>query len=45
MEIANMPEFQEEKSKEGFIPLAMGHEEMKAYIKKMTALYKELSPS
>lgn len=43
MDIARRPEFQEEQRKGGFIPLAMGHEEVKAYMKKMTALYTELA--
>ena len=42
MDIARRPEFQEEQRKGGFIPLAMGHEEVKEYMKKMTALYTEL---
>jgi len=43
MDIARRPEFQEEQRKGGFIPLAMGHEEAKAYMKQMTALYTELA--
>jgi len=43
MDIARRPEFQEEQRKGGFIPLAMGHEEVKEYMKKMTALYTELA--
>jgi tripartite-type tricarboxylate transporter receptor subunit TctC len=43
MDIAKRPEFQEEQRKGGFVPLAMGHEEVKAYMKKMTALYTELA--
>lgn len=43
MSIASKPEFQEEQRKNGFIPLAIGHEEAKAYLKKMTALYKDLA--
>ena len=43
MDIARRPEFQEEQRKGGFIPLAMGHEEVKEYLKKMTALYTELA--
>lgn len=43
MDIARRPEFQEEQRKGGFIPLAMGHEEVKEYMKQMTALYTELS--
>ena len=43
MDIARRPEFQEEQRKNGFIPLAMGHEEAKEYMKQMTALYTELA--
>jgi tripartite-type tricarboxylate transporter receptor subunit TctC len=43
MNIARRPEFQEEQRKGGFVPMAMGHEEVKAYMKKMTALYTELA--
>jgi tripartite-type tricarboxylate transporter receptor subunit TctC len=42
MNIASKPEFQEEQRKNGFVPLAIGHEEGKAYLKKMTALYTEI---
>lgn len=42
-DIARRPEFQEEQRKAGFIPLAIGHEEGKAYLKNMTALYTELA--
>jgi len=43
MDIARRPEFQEEQRKGGFIPLAMGHEEVKEYMKNMTVLYTELA--
>jgi tripartite-type tricarboxylate transporter receptor subunit TctC len=43
MDIAKTPEFQEEQRKNGFVPLAIGHEEAVAYLKKMTALYTEIS--
>ncbi len=43
MNIATRPEFQEEQRKGGFVPQAMGHEETKAYMKKMTAIYTELA--
>jgi tripartite-type tricarboxylate transporter receptor subunit TctC len=43
MDIARRPEFQEEQRKGGFIPLAMGHEEVKEYMQKMTTLYTELA--
>ena len=42
MDIASKPEFQEEQRKNGFIPLAIGHEEGKEYLKRMTALYTEI---
>jgi tripartite-type tricarboxylate transporter receptor subunit TctC len=42
MDIARRPEFQEEQRKNGFVPLAIGHEEGKDYLKKMTALYTEI---
>ncbi|MEW6720870.1 MAG: tripartite tricarboxylate transporter substrate binding protein [Thermodesulfobacteriota bacterium] len=40
---AKSKEFQEEQMKGGFIPLAMGHEEAKAYLKAKTAVYTELA--
>ncbi len=40
--IARNPEIQAEMKKQGFVPLAMGHRETKAYIEKMTAIYREL---
>jgi tripartite-type tricarboxylate transporter receptor subunit TctC len=43
MDIARRPEFQEEQRKGGYVPLAMGHEEVKAYIKQMTVLYTDLA--
>jgi hypothetical protein len=43
MDIASKPEFQEEQRKNGFVPLAIGHEEAVAYVKKMTALYTDLA--
>lgn len=43
MDIARRPEFQEEQRKGGFVPLAIGHEEAKAYMKKMSALYADLA--
>ena len=42
IDIASKPEFQEEQRKNGFIPLAIGHEEGKEYLKRMTALYTEI---
>jgi len=43
VEIANNSEIQTDMRKQGFVPLAMGHEESKAHIEKMTAIYKELA--
>ncbi len=43
MEICNKPEIQSEMKAQGFVPLAMGHDASKAYIAKMTAIYKELA--
>jgi tripartite-type tricarboxylate transporter receptor subunit TctC len=42
MNIASKPDFQEEQRKNGFIPLVIGHEEGKDYLRKMTALYTEI---
>lgn len=41
MQVATDPAIQQQMKKEGFVPLAMGHEETKAYIAKMSAIYKE----
>lgn len=43
LEIARNSEIQDQMKKEGFVPLAMGHEESKAYIAKMTEVYKYLA--
>ncbi len=43
LEVAKQPDIQAEMKKQGFIPIAVGHEESKAYIAKMTTLYKELA--
>jgi len=43
LQVANMPEIRAEMTRQGFIPMAMGHAESKAYLEKMTALYKELA--
>jgi tripartite-type tricarboxylate transporter receptor subunit TctC len=43
LEIANKPEIQAEMKTQGFVPVAMGQEESKAYLDKMTAIYKESS--
>jgi tripartite-type tricarboxylate transporter receptor subunit TctC len=42
LEVAKLPEVQAEMKRQGFIPVAIGHEESKAYMAKMTAVYKEL---
>ena len=42
LKIAKDPAIQEQMKKEGFVPLAMGHAESKAYIEKMTAIYKDI---
>jgi tripartite-type tricarboxylate transporter receptor subunit TctC len=43
LEVAKNPEIQAEMKKQGFVPVAIGHAESKAYIAKMTAIYKELA--
>ena len=43
LEICRNPDIQAEMKKQGFVPLAMGVEESKAYIEKMTGIYKELA--
>ena len=43
LEICRNPEIQAEMKKQGFVPLAMGSDESKAYIEKMTGIYKELA--
>lgn len=42
LEIAKNPDIQAQMKKEGFVPIAMGHEECKAYITKMTGIYKDI---
>ena len=42
LEIARNPDIQAEMKKQGFIPVAMGHKESKAYIEKTTEIFKEL---
>jgi tripartite-type tricarboxylate transporter receptor subunit TctC len=42
LEIARNPEIQAEMKKQGFVPVAMGHKESKAYIEKTTEIFKEL---
>lgn len=43
IKVAKMPEVEAEMKKQGFIPLAMGHDETKAYLEKMIVIYKELA--
>jgi tripartite-type tricarboxylate transporter receptor subunit TctC len=42
LEIARNPEIQAEMKKQGFVPVAMGHKESKAYIEKTAEIFKEL---
>jgi tripartite-type tricarboxylate transporter receptor subunit TctC len=42
LEIAKTPEIQAEMKKQGFVPLAMGAAETKAYLDKLTANYKTM---
>ena len=43
LQVARMPEVRQEMIRQGFMPMAMGHEETKAYVAEMTTLYKELA--
>ncbi len=43
VETAQLPDVVAEMRKQGFIPIAMGPDESKAYLDKMTAIYKELA--
>jgi len=43
VETARHPDVEAEMKKQGFIPIAMGHQESKTYLEKMTAIYKELA--
>ncbi len=43
LEVSKLPEVQAEMKKQGFIPVAIGHDECVTYIAKMTAIYKELA--
>jgi tripartite-type tricarboxylate transporter receptor subunit TctC len=43
VETAQQPDVVAEMKKQGFIPIAMGPDESKAYLDKMTAIYKELA--
>lgn len=45
LQVANMPEIQAEMKNQGFVPMAMGHADSKAYVEKMTTIYKELAAS
>ncbi len=42
LQIAKDPAIQEQMKKEGFVPLALGHQESKAYVEKMTGIYKDI---
>ena len=42
LEIARNPEIQAEMKKQGFVPMALGHKESKAYIEKTAEIFKEL---
>ena len=43
IETANHPDVVAEMKKQGFVPIAMGHQESQAYLDKMTPIYKELA--
>ena len=43
LQIAGDPEIQKQLKTEGFVPLAMGHKEAKAYMEQQTAIYTELA--
>jgi tripartite-type tricarboxylate transporter receptor subunit TctC len=43
LEIARNPEIQAEMTKQGFVPVAMGHKESLAHKEKMTVIYKEMA--
>jgi tripartite-type tricarboxylate transporter receptor subunit TctC len=42
LQIAKDPAIQEQMKKEGFVPLAIGHQESRAYIEKMTGIYRDI---
>jgi len=42
LQISRDPAIQEQMKKEGFVPLSLGHDESKAYIEKMTTIYKDM---
>ena len=43
VETAKNPDVVAEMKKQGFVPIAMGHQECETYLAKMTAIYKELA--
>jgi tripartite-type tricarboxylate transporter receptor subunit TctC len=43
VETTKHPDVVAEMRKQGFIPIAMGHQESKSYLDKMTAIYTELA--
>jgi tripartite-type tricarboxylate transporter receptor subunit TctC len=43
LEISRNPAIQAEMTKQGFVPVAMGHKESVAYKEKMTVVYKEMA--
>ncbi len=43
IEVAKMPEVQAEMRNQGFLPVAVGYEESKAYVAEMTKVYKDLA--
>jgi len=43
LEVSKLPDVQTEMKKQGFIPIAIGHDDCVTYITKMTAIYKELA--
>lgn len=45
LKVAGLPEVRDEMTRQGFVPMAMGHEETKAHIARMTAIYKDLTAS
>ncbi len=42
LEVSKLPEIQSQMKADGFIPISMGHDESRAYISRMTQVYKEL---
>ena len=43
VETAKHPDVVAEMKKQGFVPIAMGHQESKTYLERMTVIYKELA--